>query len=133
MTNDANLFANAVFVEGAQRILELHAKSISGLELAILVSRDGFEISSVKIRPDLQTDKLSTIASSLMSMVQAVGREIKSHNCNKIIFEMDSSNVILQSIDVPQSCILCLVIKSKSILGLALWASGEIVRDISES
>ena len=133
MENNHRVLSDSMFARETQRILAQHARSITGFELVLLASYDGFEISSVRSSLQLQAAKLSTIASSLMAMVQAVGREVRSNSCTRLIIEMDSSTAILQAVDGPQPYILCLVIKSKSVLGMGLWASGEIVRDIANN
>ena len=114
-----------------QRALDRHAASINGLQMALLVTPDGFEIACVRQRGDLQSGRLSAMASSLMAMGRAVGREIQSPACKRLVFEAQGSTVIFQSIDAPVPCILCLVLGSEAILGRALWAAGEIVQDLA--
>ena len=53
--------------ETAQRALETHAAPITGLQLALLATPDGFEIACLRNRSELQTNRLSAMASSLMA------------------------------------------------------------------
>lgn len=114
-----------------QRALDQHAAPVNGLQLALLVTPDGFEIACVRQRGDLQSSRLSAMASSLMAMGRAVAREIQSPACKRLVFEAQGSTVIFQSIDAPVPCILCLVLGSEAILGRALWAAGEVVQAMS--
>ena len=66
------------------------------------------------------------MASSLMAMARAVGREIQSPSCKRLTFEAEGSTVIFQAVDGPVPCILCLVLGSTAVLGRALWAAGEV-------
>lgn len=108
------------------RALEIYASGLTGLQLALLVTPDGFEIACVRNRSELQTGRLSAIASSLMAMARAVGREIKSPVCKRLIFEAEGSTVIFQTMDASVPCILCLVLGEDAVLGRALWAAGGV-------
>lgn len=117
--------------ETAQRALETHAAPITGLQLALLATPDGFEIACLRNRSELQTNRLSAMASSLMAMARAVGREIQSPHCKRLTFEAEGNTVIFQSIDAPVPCILCLVVGADALLGRALWAAGEVMQDMA--
>lgn len=119
--------------ETAQRALEAHAAPIRGLQLALLATPDGFEIACLRNRSELQASRLSAMASSLMAMARAVGREIQSPRCKRLTFEAEGSTVIFQSIDAPVPCILCLVVGADAVLGRALWAAGEVVQEMSRA
>lgn len=80
--------------ETAQRALETHAAPITGLQLALLATTDGFEIACLRNRSELQTNRLSAMASSLMAMARAVGREIQSPQCKRLTFEAEGSTVV---------------------------------------
>jgi len=117
--------------QAGQRALEKHVASVNGLQLALLASPDGFEIACLRNRSDLQANRLSAIASSLMAMARAVGREIQSPNCKRLTFETDGGVVIFQPMGTSTPCILCMVISADAVLGRALWAAGEVAQDMA--
>lgn len=117
--------------DAGQRALERHTAPVDGLQLALLVTPDGFEIACLRNHSDLQTNRLSAMASSLMAMARAVGREIHSPACRRLIFEAEGSTVIFQSIDASAPCILCLVLGADAVLGRALWAAGGLAQEMS--
>lgn len=120
-----------VLIDAGRQTLVTHVASLGGLELALLATPDGFEIASLRNRSDLQAGRLSAMASSLMAMARAVGREIQSPPCKRLTFEAQGSTVIFQSIEGPLPCILCLVLGPEAVLGRALWAAGEVMQDMS--
>jgi predicted regulator of Ras-like GTPase activity (Roadblock/LC7/MglB family) len=113
-------------VQAAQQALEAHATTISGLQIALLATPDGFEIACLRNRSELQAGRLSAMASSLMAMARAVGKEIQSPACKRLTFEAQGSTVVFQAIDASQPCILCLVLGTEAVLGRALWAASGI-------
>ena len=130
MKSNVPLISDAL-VRTAQRALETHAAPITGLQLALLATPDGFEIACLRNRSELQTNRLSAMASSLMAMARAVGREIQSPHCKRLTFEAEGNTVIFQSIDAPVPCILCLVVGADAVLGRALWAVGKVMQDMA--
>ena len=119
------------FADRARQALQRHAAPVDGLQLALLSTPDGFEIACLRIRSELQPNRLSAMASSLMAMASAVGREVQSPSCKRLTFDAEGSTVIFQSVDGRVPCILCLVLGPTAVLGYALWAAGELARDMA--
>ncbi len=111
--------------------LDSYAAPIDGLQMALLTTPDGFEIASLRNRSDLQVNRLAAMASSLMAMGRAVGREIQVSNCNRLTFEAEGNVVVFQAIGGDFPCILCLVLRPGAVLGRALWAAGEISQTLA--
>ncbi len=128
MTNPSNPLVSTDFVQLGQQALQRYAAPVDGLQLALLATPDGFEIACLRNRSELQTNRLSAMASSLMAMARAVGREIQSPSCKRLTFEAEGSTVIFQSVEGPVPCILCLVLGPNAVLGRALWAAGEVAQ-----
>lgn len=74
----------ASLVTSSKQALDSYAAPIDGLQMALLTTPDGFEIASLRNRSDLQVNRLAAMASSLMAMGRAVGREIQVSNCNRL-------------------------------------------------
>jgi predicted regulator of Ras-like GTPase activity (Roadblock/LC7/MglB family) len=71
------------------------------------------------------------MASSLMAMGRAVGREIQVSHCNRLTFEAEGNVVVFQAIGGDFPCILCLVLRPGAVLGRALWSAGEISQTLA--
>ncbi|PIF92091.1 hypothetical protein CLU86_3031 [Acidovorax sp. 62] len=121
----------ASLVTSAKQALDSYAAPIDGLQMALLTTPDGFEIASLRNRSDLQVNRLAAMASSLMAMGRAVGREIQVSNCNRLTFEAEGNVVVFQAIGGDFPCILCLVLRPGAVLGRALWSAGEISQTLA--
>lgn len=121
----------ASLVTSSKQALDSYAAPIDGLQMALLTTPDGFEIASLRNRSDLQVNRLAAMASSLMAMGRAVGREIQVSNCNRLTFEAEGNVVVFQAIGGDFPCILCLVLRPGAVLGRALWAAGEISQTLA--
>lgn len=122
----------------AQRGADALQKAIApvkGVQRALLLSEDGFEVASWQ-REDaapMQSHALAAMASSLMAMAAAVGREIDFRNCRRLTFEADGGTVTLQAIQGKFPCILCLVMGSDAVLGRTLWAGAEVAQMMGQN
>ena len=111
-------------------MLTAYGSSTTGLQLALLATPDGFEIASVLNRGKLQGSRIAAMASSMMAMASAVGREIQSTECRRLTFEADANSVVLHSVAGKPPCILCVVVNKDALLGQVFWSIGEIVREM---
>lgn len=110
----------------ARQVLQEYAAVVDGLHMALLTTPDGFELACVNARSGLQTNRLAAMASSLVAMGRAVGREIQSAPCTRLVFEAPDRQVIFQAVEGAFPCILCLVLETDAVLGRALWAASRI-------
>ena len=118
-----------IAARGAQALAQAVAP-VNGVQRALLLSEDGFEIANWQ-SPDaqpMQSRSLAAMASSLMAMAAAVGREIDFRNCRRLTFEADGGSVTLQAIQAEFPCILCLVLGPEAVLGRSLWAGAEVAQ-----
>jgi predicted regulator of Ras-like GTPase activity (Roadblock/LC7/MglB family) len=121
----------ASLVISSKQALDSYAAPIDGLQMALLTTPDGFEIASLRNRSELQVNRLAAMASSLMAMGRAVGREIQVSTCNRLIFEAEGNVVVFQTIGGSFPCILCLVLRPGAVLGRALWSAAEISQTLA--
>ena len=115
-------------VRAGRQALEHIAQPMDGLQAALLTTPDGFEIASLSLRTDLHAHRVAAMASSLMAMARAVGREVQFTGCKRLTFETDTGVVIFQAIEGSFPSILCLVLDSKALLGRAIWAASEFTQ-----
>lgn len=118
--------------ERGAHALEQAIAPVSGVHRAILLSEDGFEVASWQRQGAQPMQSLAAMASSLMAMAAAVGREIDFRNCKRLTFEADGGTVTLQTIQADFPCILCLVLGSDAVLGRSLWAGAEVAQMMGE-
>lgn len=125
---------DAVVALGLQA-LERAVAPVTGVQRAMLLSEDGFEIASWQDQgaKPMQSQSLAAMASSLMAMAAAVGREIDFRNCRRLTFEADGGTVTLQAIQADFPCILCMVLGPDVVLGRSLWAGAEVAQIMGEA
>ena len=112
-------------IEAGQEILSRVVAPVSGVHIALLCTPDGFEITALRIRSELPTERLSAMAGSLMAMVKAVANEISHKDCRRLTFETESGTVVFQAVNGSFPAVLCLVVDQNALLGRAHWAAGE--------
>ena len=113
-------------IEAGQEILSRVVAPVSGVHIALLCTPDGFEITALRIRSELPTERLSAMAGSLMAMAKAVANEISHKDCRRLTFETESGTVVFQAVGGSFPAVLCLVVDQNALLGRALWAAGEV-------
>lgn len=116
--------------EAGQEILNRIIGPVDGVHIALLCTPDGFEITAMRIRSELPTERLSAMAGSLMAMAKAVANEIGHKQCRRLTFETESGTVVFQAVASEFPCILCLVVDQSALLGRALWAAGEVANEL---
>ena len=113
-------------IEAGQEILTRVVAPVAGVHIALLCTPDGFEITALRIRSELPTERLSAMAGSLMAMAKAVANEISHKDCRRLTFETESGTVVFQAVNGAFPAVLCLVVDQNALLGRALWAAGEV-------
>ena len=113
-------------IEAGQESLSRVVAPVSGVHIALLCTPDGFEITALRIRSELPTERLSAMAGSLMAMAKAVANEISHKDCRRLTFETESGTVVFQAVNGSFPAVLCLVVDQNALLGRALWAAGEV-------
>lgn len=113
-------------------LLQRVVAPIGGVHIALLCTPDGFEITSLRLRSELPTERLAAMAGSLMAMARAVASEIGHQSCRRLTFETGLGTVLFQATAGRQPAILCLVIDESALLGRALWAAGEVAAQLRE-
>ena len=116
----------AEVVQAGHDILLRAVSPVEGVRIALLCTPDGFEITALRIRSELPTERLSAMAGSLMAMAKAVANEIGHKDCKRLTFETESGTVVFQAVGGQFPAVLCLVVDQNALLGRALWAAGEV-------
>ena len=133
MKTNTPLVIPADVVQTGHEILQRIVAPVDGVRIALLCTPDGFEITALRIRSELPTERLSAMAGSLMAMARAVGREINHAGCKRLTFETDSGVVVFQMVTSEFPCILCMVLDTSAVLGRVLWAAAEVGTEMNKA
>ncbi|MDR0203040.1 MAG: roadblock/LC7 domain-containing protein [Delftia acidovorans] len=120
-------------IDAGKEVLQRVVAPLEGVHIALLCTPDGFEITALRIRSELPTERLSAMAGSLMAMAKAVAAEIGHKSCRRLTFETELGTVLFQAVGGGYPAILCMVVDQSALLGRALWAAGEVASDLSRS
>jgi hypothetical protein len=126
MKTNTPLVIPAHVVAAGQEILSRIVEPVEGVRIALLCTPDGFEITAMRFRSELPTERLSAMAGSLMAMAKAVANEIGHSDCKRLTFETESGTVVFQAVGGSFPAVLCLVVDQNALLGRALWAAAEV-------
>ena len=126
MKTNTPLVIPAHVVTAGQEILSRIVEPVEGVRIALLCTPDGFEITAMRFRSELPTERLSAMAGSLMAMAKAVANEIGHSDCKRLTFETESGTVVFQAVGGSFPAVLCLVVDQNALLGRALWAAAEV-------
>lgn len=110
---------NAVKLACAEALAELNAFSNS-VRIAVVVSDDGFEVSSMDGQSST-SDRIASLASSMQALGDAVARETKLNSCERIIIESDDGHVLQRRIE-GHPLVLCALFGKQETLGRAIFA-----------
>ena len=126
MKTHTPLVIPAHVVAAGQDILSRIVEPVEGVRISLLCTPDGFEITAMRFRSELPTERLSAMAGSLMAMAKAVANEIGHSDCKRLTFETESGTVVFQAVGGSFPAVLCLVVDQNALLGRALWAAAEV-------
>ena len=87
MKTQTPLVIPADVVQTGHDLLQRIVAPVDGVRIALLCTPDGFEITALRIRSELPTERLSAMAGSLMAMAKAVANEIGHKDCKRLTFE----------------------------------------------
>ena len=122
---------SSTVIEAGQVALNRVVAPLEGVHIALLCTPDGFEITALRVKSELPTERLSAMAGSLMAMAKAVAAEIGHKSCHRLNFETELGTVLFQAVVGSHTAILCMVVDQSALLGRALWAAGEVAGDLS--
>lgn len=116
----------------AQQQLQALRSSTTGITSAVLLSSDGFEVTS------LETDKgkasrLAAMGSSLAAISSAIAKEAGISECSRLIVESEEGVVAVMK--VPNSSpplVLAVVANDASRLGQLLWGAKHCCAALSQ-
>jgi hypothetical protein len=112
-------------------ILKQHTESQSKVTAVVLATPDGFEVAAVHYHGEPRSAQFAAMASSLIAVARAAGREVGHEGCDGLIVESPSGKLLIRPVGKSDGLLLCMVLAPGMLLGAALWAADEIGKAIS--
>ncbi|WP_076999731.1 roadblock/LC7 domain-containing protein [Variovorax sp. KK3] len=114
-------------------ILHRHTEQALDLTAAVIATVDGIEIASLAGKPGLRPAQLAAMASSLMAVAVAAGREVGHGPCERLFIETRAGTLLLKPIGRAGDLVLCMALTPRTVLAKAFWAADEIGRAVATS
>lgn len=104
------------------------------LTTAVIATVDGIEIAALDQKGRYRPAQLAAMASSLLAVAAAAGREVDQSACERLIVESTGGKLLIKPIGAGTAgaaLLLCLALPPETLLGKALWAADEITRALA--
>ncbi|MBS0426794.1 MAG: roadblock/LC7 domain-containing protein [Proteobacteria bacterium] len=98
------------------------------IDAAVLATVDGMEIASVAARAGYRPAQLAAMASSLIAVASAAGREVGHAACERLVVQSGTGTLLIRPLGGNSALVLCMAVSPQTVLGRALWAADEIAR-----
>lgn len=101
------------------------------IDAAVLATVDGMAIASVGTRAGDRAPQLGAMASSLIAVASAAGREVGHAACERLVVQSGTGTLLIRPLGAGSALVLCMAVPPKTVLGRALWAADEIARTLA--
>jgi len=115
-----------------QAILSRFTDMRPDITSAVLATMDGFEVAMVERLGRSQATPLAAMASSLIALGRAAGREAGHEGCQRVVVESGNGKLLVRPIGASgrSPLLLCMSLGAGALLGSALWAADEIAKAV---
>lgn len=103
------------FVSASQEVLQDLVNSTTGIDAVLVASTDGFTVNSV-FKRDYDAGKLSAVASSILSLVQALTREAQLTGCRSVILDAVDGKVMISAVPCENQAMIAMVLTRSDVL-----------------
>ena len=121
----------AELAHAASAVLARYAQTLPELSAATLTTLDGFTIASALDPARYSATRLSAMSSTVMSVVRALGREVRFNTCSRMVLETDGGTMVFQPVGRSAIMQLCLSSANGAVLGRALWEASLIASELA--
>ena len=112
-------------------ILQQCTQSSVDLTAAVIGTVDGIQIASLVLKPNHRPAQLAAMASSLLAVAAAAGREVGHTRCDRLMIESASGTLLVKPLGKQADLVLCMALPPNSLLGRALWATDAIAKAVN--
>ncbi|OUL98841.1 hypothetical protein A8M77_29555 [Variovorax sp. JS1663] len=118
----------------ANRYADLLRRYTEGVDLvaAVIATVDGIEIASQGNKPGVRPAQLAAMASSLLAIAAAAGREVGHGACERLFIETRSGSLLLKPVGRTGELVLCMALSPRAVLAKAFWSADQIGRTLAE-
>ncbi len=110
----------SAFVAGSIIVLNDLLNTTSGVEGVLLITEDGFEVSSV-FEQDYETDKLSIIGSSVLVLAQIMTNKAQVGDCHSMVLDGKNGKIMLYKVENKNQPMIAIILtKEKVVMGTIL-------------
>lgn len=103
------------FLQGSRAVLQDLVNSTTGIDAVLISSTDGFAVDSV-FKQDYDSGKLAAVASSILSLVQALTREAKLTGCRSVILDAVDGKVMISAVPCEHQPMIAMVLTKSDVL-----------------
>ena len=114
-------------------ILRRYTEDTVDLSAAVIATVDGIQVASLSVKPGLRPDQLAAMASSLLAVAGAAGREVGHSACDRLFIESRNGTLLIKPLGPEGDLVLCLAMSPGSVLAKALWSADEIGKALASS
>lgn len=122
----------AELARAASTVLARYAQTMPELTAATLTTLDGFTIASSLDPARYSATRLSAMSSTVMSVVRALGREMRFSTCNRLVLETDGGTMVFQPVGHRAIMQLSLASGHGTMLGRSLWEASRIAHELAK-
>ena len=102
------------------------------LAAAVIATVDGIEIASLGDAPGVRPAQLAAMASSLLAVAMAAGREVGHGACERLFIETRNGTLLLKPVGRAGDLVLCMAVSPRTVLAKALWSAEEIAKALAQ-
>lgn len=130
--SDGRIQPSEAFLEGSQAVLKELVNTTGGIDAVIIASTDGFTVDKV-FKQDYDSGKLAAVASSILSLVQALTREARLTGCRSVILDSVDGKIMISSVPNENQPMIAMVLtKSDTLLAQVMHGLKKAVAEIVE-
>ena len=119
---------DADFVDCCKLELEKLAAQCKSMKLGVIVTSDGFVVSSYGNLPD-NGNRLGSMTSSMQALAEAVHGELGLNANKHVTFAADNGNIVMRSIG-EYPLVITATFDDRETLGNAIFSIGQTVETI---
>lgn len=113
--HDSRIQPSPLFISASTTVLNELVNTTNGIDAVLVASTDGFTVNSV-FKRDYDSGKLSAVASSILSLVQALTREAKLTGCRSVILDAIDGKVMINAVPNANQPMIAMVLTQSDVL-----------------
>lgn len=120
------------FIAESNTVLNDMVHSTSGIDAVLIASTDGFAVNQI-FKNDYDEGKLSAVASSILSLVQALTREAHLQGARSVILDAPDGKIMISAVPNKHQPMIAMVLtKSDVMLAGVMHGLKKVIKDLVE-